>query len=98
MNANQANRAASMELVDASYIKLRELSLSYNLPAKWFDKTPFGGVAVGLFGNNLFLWTPKENKYTDPEINASGNGNVQGFEYTSIPSQRNFGFNIKVNF
>jgi TonB-linked SusC/RagA family outer membrane protein len=98
MNANSSNRAASMELVDASYIKLREISLSYNLPTKWFDKTPFGGVAIGLFGNNLFLWTPKENKYTDPEINASGNGNVQGFEYTSIPSQRNFGFNIKVNF
>ncbi len=98
LNANQANRAASMELVDASYVKLRELSLSYRLPSKWFDKTPFGAIAVGVFGNNLFLWTPKENKYADPEINASGNGNAQGFEYSSIPSQRNFGFNIKVNF
>ncbi|HSH64484.1 MAG TPA: TonB-dependent receptor, partial [Bacteroidia bacterium] len=98
LNANQANRAVSMNLVDASYIKLREVSLSYRLPAKWFDKTPLGAVAVGLFGNNLLLFTPKENKYADPEINASGNGNAQGFEYTSIPSQRNFGFNIKVNF
>lgn len=92
------NRSEASELVDASYMKLRELSLSYRLPGKWFDKTPLGGVSVGIFGNNLFIWTPKENKYIDPEINGAGNGNVQGFEYTSIPSQRNFGFNIKVNF
>ena len=98
LNANQANRATSLNIVDASYIKLREISLSYRLPSKWFDKTPIGAVAIGVFGNNLLLFTPKENKYADPEINGSGNGNAQGFEYTSIPSQRNFGFNIKVNF
>lgn len=98
LNANQANRAAMLNLVDASYIKLREVTLSYVLPQKWFNKTPFGNVSVGLFGNNLLLFTPKSNKYTDPEMNASGNGNAQGFEFTSIPSQRNFGFNIKVNF
>ncbi|MEO6903568.1 MAG: SusC/RagA family TonB-linked outer membrane protein [Bacteroidia bacterium] len=91
-------RAESSELTDASYVKLREVSLSFRLPGKWFDKTPLGGIAVGVFGNNLILWTPKENKYTDPEINAAGNGNLQGFEFASIPSQRNFGFNIKVNF
>lgn len=96
--SNQANVAPSALLVDASYIKLREISLSYRMPSKWFDKTPLGGITVGVFGNNMFLWTPKDNKYADPETNASGNGNTQGFEFTSLPSQRNFGFNIKVNF
>jgi TonB-linked SusC/RagA family outer membrane protein len=96
--SNQSNVAPSNLLVDASFIKLREISLSYRLPTKIFDKTPLGGVSIGLFGNNLFLWTPKENQFADPEINASGNGNTQGFEFTSLPSQRNFGFNIKVNF
>lgn len=96
--SNQSNVAPSNLLVDASYIKLREISLSYRMPAKWFTKTPLGGISVGVFGNNLFLWTPKENQFADPEINASGNGNTQGFEFTSLPSQRNFGFNIKVNF
>ena len=96
--SNQANVAPAALLVDASYVKLREISLSYRMPTKWFDKTPLGGISVGVFGNNLFLWTAKENKWADPEINASGNGNVQGFEFTSLPSQRNFGFNIKVNF
>lgn len=96
--SNQANVAPAALLVDASYIKLREISLSYRMPSRWFDKTPLGGITVGVFGNNLFLWTPKENKYADPEINASGNGNAQGFEFSSLPSQRNFGFNIKANF
>ena len=92
------NRAESAALTDASYLKLREVSLSYRLPASWFDKTPIGAISVGVFGNNLYIWTPKENKYADPEINGSGNSNTQGFEFTSIPSQRNFGFNVRVNF
>lgn len=93
-----ANTAEAADLLDASYVKLREIAISCNLPSKWFYKTPIGGISLGLFGNNLFLWTAKENKYVDPEINAAGNGNTQGFEYTSIPSQRNYGFNVKINF
>lgn len=95
---NQSNVAPAALLVDASFIKLREVSLSYRMPAKWFSKTPLGGISVGVFGNNLMLWTPKSNQWADPETNASGNGNAQGFEFSSLPSQRNFGFNIKVNF
>ncbi len=89
---------AGMNVVDASYIKLRSLQLAYQIPASRLTRTPFGQASVSLFGNNLFLWTPKSNKYVDPEMNSSGSGNEQGFDFTAQPSVRNYGFNIKLTF
>ena len=89
---------AGMDVVDASYIKLRSLQLSYSVPARQLAKTPFGQASIGVFGNNLFLWTPKSNKYVDPEMNSSGSGNEQGFDFTAQPSVRNYGINLKVTF
>jgi TonB-linked SusC/RagA family outer membrane protein len=86
------------QLVDASYIKLRELSLTYRLPTKWFVGTPFTGINVGLSGRNLFIWTPKENTYSDPEASSFGTGNTQGYEYGAIPSVRNYGVNVRLVF
>jgi hypothetical protein len=85
-------------IVDASYIKLREASLTYRLPKSVLSKGPFGDVTFGLFGNNLFIWTPKSNQYADPEINSGGASNEQGLDFTAQPSIRNFGFNVKVSF
>lgn len=85
-------------VVDASYIRLREASLSYRLPKQLLNRSPFGDVTVGLFGNNLALWTAKENKYADPEVNSGGATNEQGFDFTAQPSLRNFGFNVRVTF
>jgi outer membrane receptor protein involved in Fe transport len=89
---------AGQNVVDASYIKLRSLQLAYQIPVNRLAKTPFGQASIGLFGNNLFLWTPKSNKYVDPEMNSSGSGNEQGFDFTAQPSVRNYGLNIKVTF
>ncbi len=85
-------------LLDASFLKLREVSLSYRLPKKWLGKVPVAGIVVGLSGRNLFLWTPSENTYADPEASSFGTGNVQGFEYGTIPSIKNYGANIKIIF
>ncbi len=93
-----ASIPAGRHVIDASYTKLREVHLSYQLPLKWLTKTPFGSASIGVVGNNLYLWTPEENKYTDPELNSSGASNAQGFEYLANPSQRNFGFDLKVTF
>ena len=85
-------------IIDASYVKLREAHLTYDLPAKWINKTPFGSASIGVFGTNLAIWTPDENQYADPEQNSSGSGNTQGFEFSSNLSQRNYGFDIKLTF
>jgi TonB-linked SusC/RagA family outer membrane protein len=89
---------AGQHVLDASYIRLREMSLSYRFPQSLLRRTPFGSASVGLFGNNLALWTAKENVYADPEVNSGGAGNEQGFDFTAQPAVRNFGFNLKVTF
>ncbi len=95
---NTIQSAPGQNIVDATYIKLRELSLMYALPSKRLAKTSFGSVSLGVFANNLFIWTPKSNAYTDPEMNSSGASNTQGFEFSAQPSQRNYGFNIRATF
>jgi TonB-linked SusC/RagA family outer membrane protein len=95
----QFSSARAMEqLVDASFVKLREVSLTYRLPANLFQKSFVKSVVVGLSGRNLFIWTPKENTYSDPETSSFGTGNVQGFEYGTIPSIRSYGANVRLVF
>nr|WP_321237267.1 SusC/RagA family TonB-linked outer membrane protein [uncultured Psychroserpens sp.] len=87
-------------IYDASHIRLREASLSYNLPKKWLDKTPFGNVSLTLAGQNLFVRAfnvPKETNY-DPELNSLGVGNSQGFDYLTSWNSRRYGMSVKVTF
>jgi TonB-linked SusC/RagA family outer membrane protein len=87
-----------VDVIDASYVKLRSAGLSYTFTQSQLRRTPFGGLTIGLFGNNLFLWTAKENKFADPEVSSNGASNAQGFDYTAQPSVRNYGVNVKVSF
>lgn len=85
-------------LVDASYIKLRELALNYAFPKSWLQKTPFGNVSIGAVGRNLWLHTAKNNHVIDPEASAFGTGNAQGYEFYGIPTQASYGFNLRATF
>ncbi|MEP2510581.1 MAG: hypothetical protein ABJH72_14560, partial [Reichenbachiella sp.] len=81
---------------DASYIKLRDLSLAYSLPRAILDKTPFTNVRLAVVGRNL--WTIYKNvPNIDPE-STYNNGNGQGLEYGSLPTRRHFGFSLNVSF
>ena len=85
-------------IIDASYTKLREVALGYSLPSKFLEKTPFGGLSIGITGRNLFLWRAKENTYVDPEASNLGNGNLQGYDFSGSPSLRSYGANLRVTF
>lgn len=77
---------------DASFIKLRELSLGYRIPAKYLDKIKVHGLTVSLIARNF--WTLyKDVPNIDPE-STYNNGNGQGLEYGSIPTRKHFGFKI----
>jgi hypothetical protein len=80
-------------LEDASYIKLREVTLSYSLPDSWIGRWGVDAVDVSLVGRNLALWT--DARHIDPET-AFESSNVQGFEYGQMPSARSFGVNVTV--
>lgn len=89
---------AGFGIVDGSFVKLRSASLSYAFNKAQLKRLPFSSIAVGLYGNNLFMWTASENQFADPEINSAGAGNTQGFDFTAQPSVRNYGINLKVTF
>ena len=93
---DQANNGANM--LNATFTKLRELSLTYQIPAKMLSKTPLGNATIGISGRNLWIKTHKDNIFVDPETSSFGTGNDQGFEFTTIPSLRSYGFNLNVTF
>ena len=87
------------QLVSATFCKLREVSVSYAFPAKLLKNTKYiTGLTVKAFGSNLALWVPKANTYVDPEVNASGAGNTQGFEFLNLPSVKNMGGGVTIDF
>ncbi len=89
----------STQLIDASFLKLREVELSYTLPNKLLKDTFFTNARLSLFGRNLKFWLPSENKYADPEVNGpSLTGNAQGIETSQTPSSRSIGVNLQLSF
>ncbi len=89
-----------MLVYDVTSVRLQELSLSYKLPKKNLEKTPFGALSLTLSGNNLWLYTPNlpENANFDPNVAGQGVGNGRGFEYLNGPSSRRYGLSIKASF
>ncbi|SDZ93164.1 TonB-linked outer membrane protein, SusC/RagA family [Flavobacterium gillisiae] len=82
---------------DASYVKLREVSLNYRLSTKWTKAVKMQNVSIGLVGNNLALWTKVPN--IDPETQAiSGGTLLPGFEVLQLPSSRNYGIKLNASF
>ena len=88
-------------LIDRSFTKLRNLSLSWSLPYKWVKACALSGVDITIYGNNLFMWTAKGNRYIDPETSTVSSGSygdiaTQFGELYTNPSNRTIGLNLKV--
>ena len=86
-----------IQLYDASYIKLREVTLSYRLPTQWFASTPIQGLNVSLFGRNLATLL----KYTpnfDPTAVTRSSTNLQGIEAGQVPPTRTMGMRVRLDF
>ncbi len=87
--------AAEGFIYDISWFRIREASLTYNLPRKMLDKSPFGALEISVFGRNLFLNAPNY-PHLDPEQNALGISNAQGLEFNALPQQRSYGASLRV--
>jgi outer membrane receptor protein involved in Fe transport len=82
---------------DASFVKLREVTLTYSLPQSTFGKVKFvKGVDFSVIGRNLWI-LHKNVPYADPE-DGLGAGNFQGYQSGSFPSVRSVGANVKIKF
>ena len=84
-------------MYSATNIRLRELSISYNLPQAWLMKTGVVKSAqISLVGRNLFFF--KNNAPYDPDGMLSTSNRLQGVDVFGMPTNRSIGFNLKVNF
>lgn len=85
---------------DASYVKLREVTISYQLPASLLEKTPFGSANISFSGRNLWFnaYNMPDALNIDPEISATGAGNAQGLEFINLPNTRRYGVNLQFTF
>jgi len=90
------NSPTERYVLDASYVKLREASIGYSLPASVIGKTPFTNITLSVIGRNLWI-IHKNVTHFDPEAQNSA-GNNQGIESGSYPTPRTIGFNIKLGF
>ncbi len=93
------NDLARAFMVSKSYVKLREVVLSYSLPKEMLSRTPFGRVDLSLIGRNLLLWLPKNNVFIDPEQTTFGTDIGSEFgEFGATPTTRSYGFNVRLTF
>ena len=94
------NRTLSGALMDASFLKLRSVSLSYEIPTRLISNTPIRSLVISAVGNNLLIFTPEENVYADPEqslgFGIGQSSSVPGFEYAVTPSFRSYGLSLRL--
>lgn len=90
----KGSQAGYME--DADFIKLRELSLTYDAPAKWTSRIGASAVSFTIAGRNLLTWT----RYTglDPELNVSGQTNFSTADFLTQPPVRYWIGRVNVSF
>ncbi len=89
-----------LRVYDASVIRLNEVSLSYNLPQRWLDNTPFGSLSITASGNNLWYdaYNTPDRANFDPNVAGLGVGNGRGFDYLNGPSAKRYGMSVKITF
>lgn len=90
-------------LIDRSFAKLRNISITYNVPKRWIRSLSLSNVAVTAFCNNVFTWTAADNTFIDPEattVSQSTYGDLatQFGELYANPSCRVFGCNLNIKF
>lgn len=84
---------------DVSWVRLRDVTLSYQFPAMWLAKTKvFKSANIGITATDLFMWT----NYTggDPGVNgttvATGGSGSQGIDYGNLPIPKTYNLNVRI--
>ena len=87
------------QIFDRSFLKLRDVNLSFTLPHAWSTKISATNASLGIYARNFLLWTPKANVYVDPEATNLGNdlGGELG-EFATAPLSKSYGIILKLVF
>lgn len=86
-------------IFDASYVKLREVSVNFQFPQSWLGRAPLQSGSLELKGRNLLLLYSKV-PHIDPETNLFGAGaNIgQGIEFNNLPNTTSYGVTLNLTF
>ena len=90
-------RISALNVLDGSFIKLRQVTIGYTIPQRVFGKLPFEGITISLVGRNLATLM-KNSDNIDPESAISSQINFSGIEGNSLPATRTYGFNVNFKF
>jgi TonB-linked SusC/RagA family outer membrane protein len=90
------NNAAERFVYDASFVKLRQITLGYTIPTSLLSKTPVQGLMVSFVARNLAI-LHKNTPNIDPESSYTSS-NSQGLDYFGMPATRTYGFNLRATF
>jgi TonB-linked SusC/RagA family outer membrane protein len=86
-------------VIDKTFVRLREINFNYDFPSTVTKNIGVNKISLGIYARNLFMWTPGENPYTDPETGTYGTGVISEFgEFAANPSQRSVGGILKLSF
>ncbi len=96
-DANNYNAASEVLLQDGSWVKLRTIGLSYDLPKKLLSRIGMTRAAINANANNIILWTPFDG--FDPEGNQfSAGSNIYGFTGLTTPLTQSYSFGLTFEF
>ena len=96
-----AAQGGEFYLLDRSFAKLRNISLTWELPKKWLNRISFESIALTAYVNNVYTFTANSNLYIDPETTsyaANGDLAAQFGELYSNPTSRTYGLNVNIKF
>jgi hypothetical protein len=91
-----STRAGENFTYDASFVKLRQLTLGYNFPQSLIGNTPFTTISLSFVGRNLWI-IHKNTPNIDPEASYTSS-NSQGMDYFGALPVRSWGFNLRLGF
>ncbi|MBN1597605.1 MAG: SusC/RagA family TonB-linked outer membrane protein [Bacteroidales bacterium] len=96
---NGGSEMDGASLIDKSFVKLREVVISYSLPKKFTEPIHVSNFVISIVGKNLLLWTPQDQTYIDSELTTFGNDLLADFgEYGAQPSTRSLTLNLRIVF
>ncbi|HCN84570.1 MAG TPA: SusC/RagA family TonB-linked outer membrane protein, partial [Sphingobacteriaceae bacterium] len=96
---NNKALAYNNRILDKSYLKLREVTLSYALPTSVAAKIRADKAVISIYGRNLYTWLAKGNRTVDPEVSNLGNDiSSELGEFRTAPPVRFFGASLKLSF
>jgi TonB-dependent starch-binding outer membrane protein SusC len=94
------NQPSTLQLQDGSFLRLRNLSIGYNIPKKLIEKQKvIRSVRVYAMGQNLWLLKAKNFRGPDPEVSANGPDNqILGESFFALPQARTITFGLNLGF